>query len=203
MKNKKQRQFQVRYHATAECDGTVIYTVDDDEVPKKGKGKEIDMKSFESDLAGEAEQWAEGYQSVCEPPKHGVRDVRPDWEEQSDDWSYFPSVDILSIEEVTAEENVVTHADMYSLAQVCHVPFGKYKPKEMALWGLEVDGFTVQVEAEPLEVSFMITITRSYGVTRVDANSVLKTLARGDVSRMRKQTKYTPAEMEQLFKLFN
>ena len=199
MKNKKQRQFQVRYHAKAECDGTVIYTVDDDEVPKKGKGKEIDMESFASDLASEAEQWAV---SSISPPVSVTPRIRT--------VSSMPnpalrpaSVDILSIEEVTAEENVVAHADMYSLAQVCHVPFGKYNPKEMALWGLEVDGFTVQVEAEPLEVSFMITITRSYGVTSVDAYSVLKTLARGDESRMGKQTKHTPAEMKQLFKLFN
>lgn len=197
---KKQRQFQVKYKATAECEGTVIYTVDDDEIPKEKRA--IDMKAFESDLASEAETWAEGYQSICEPPAHGSRDARPDWENQAEDWSYFPSVEILSIDEVTAEENVITHADVYSLAQVCHVPFGKYKPKEMALWGLDVDGFAVQVEAEPLEVSFLVTITRSYGVTKVNANSVLKTLARGDVSRMRK-IKHTDSEMEQLFKLFN
>lgn len=200
-KNKKERQFRVKYSCTSETQGTVIYSIEDGDIPKE-KGGAIDTEAFANDLHSEVEVWAEGYQNICEPPTHGMRDARPDWDTQAEDWSYFPdNITVDNIEEITAEEDVVRQADVMSLTQVCYIPFGKHKPKEMAQWGLQVDGFNVQIEAEPLEPSFKVEITRSYGVTSVDARNVLKVIARGDTDRMR--TQYSSHDMEKLHKLFN
>lgn len=192
---KKHRHFRVRYHAEAECDGTVIYTIEDEDIPKKGKS--IDMTAFESDLESEAEAWAEGEQSIVTPPKHGTYCAKPDWDTQREEWAYWPRVSIEDVEEVTDELNLTSTAEICPVQMQAFVPVHKKKIKNPAFYNCLVipangTGRGVFIEAEP-GMPLRVEVKTQH---KSDVEEALRLLQTGNIEAA---TKKEAKEIQQLF----
>tara|TARA_R100000458_G_C8270601_1_gene245369 strand:- start:1080 stop:1715 length:636 start_codon:yes stop_codon:yes gene_type:complete len=178
-KLKAERSFRVKYKARAEAEGTVIYKLPDEDVPKfRGKAN---LEQMALEISPDIESLAEGYQSVA-MGEHGIcpEGVQPDWESQPEDWTYFPDVEIESIEDITNEVAVVEHTEKLVKTYKCVVPYGKHKPEVGVLYNCRVNGISVSIDVEPMDAAFTMELSRGdLGVTKQDADDVLRTLARG------------------------
>ena len=195
-KKNKNRHFRVRYHAEAECDGTVIYTIEDEDIPKKGKS--IDMTAFKSDLESEAEAWAEGEQSIVTPPKHGTYSARADWDTQREEWMYWPRVSIEDVEEVTDELELIGTAEICPTKMQAFIPIPKGRVKNPVFyecWVHRTAGekdVKVLIEAEPGQSLRVEVDTRS----KSKVEDTLKSLQAGDLEA---NTKKEAKEIQGLF----
>jgi hypothetical protein len=177
-KQTKTYRFRVPYHVEAECKGTAIVEMEEDELQfKRGK---VDMEVLKADFIDQVPHWAEGYQNICSGGS--LTGVSADYETQNDEWCYWPErVSVGDIEDISDEEEVVCIADIQPHHMEVYLPMPKGAVKNPEYYECEVPAdvpvpIRATIWAEP-DAPLKLDI---HAKRRSDTENVLRWLSKGD-----------------------